>query len=168
MRQVCLRIATVWQRCSCSVNSRESIADKQLVQVVTVCRDNDCIVSPVRAATECTPPACVDGEWFCKRPPSELACFFAYLKHCVSTDSKVGGLLRDPVRINALLLRCIDKVDSKNHLFLVWQKGRGSCLRRSIVVTCSRQAAVSAFCSTESQFGNRCEVESAQRKVIRA
>ena len=75
------------------VDSRESIAHKQFVQVVTVCRDNGCVVSPIRAASECTPPACVGREWFCKRTLCELACFFAYLKRRFSTDSEIGALL---------------------------------------------------------------------------
>ena len=153
MRQVCPRIATIRQRCSRPVNSRQSIAHKQLVQVVTVCRDNDCVVSPNRAASERTPPARVGREWFCKRPLCELACFVAYLKHRVSTDSKVCGLLRDPVCINALLLRCIDKVEPKNHLFLVCAKGRGSCLRRSIVVTCKRSRRVAGKAERVERFG---------------
>jgi hypothetical protein len=42
------------QRCSRAVDSRKSRAHKQLVQVASVCRDDDCVVSPNRAAAECT------------------------------------------------------------------------------------------------------------------
>src|SRR4029453_781461 len=94
--QGCPRNATIRQRCSRPVNSRESIGHKQLVQVVTVRRDNDCVVSPIRAASEGAPPARIGREWLFKRPLCELACFVAYLKRRVSTDSKVCGLLRDP------------------------------------------------------------------------
>jgi hypothetical protein len=37
-RQICPRIATIRQRCSRAVDSRESRAHKQLVQVASVCR----------------------------------------------------------------------------------------------------------------------------------
>jgi hypothetical protein len=41
---------------------------------------------------------------------------------CSKRGSPRSGLLGDPVCINALLLRRIDKVEPKNHLFLVSQK----------------------------------------------
>ena len=57
-----------------AVDSRKSRADKQLVQVASVCGGDDCVISPNRAAAECTPPPCVDRERLCERLFCELAC----------------------------------------------------------------------------------------------
>jgi hypothetical protein len=85
------------------------------------CTWHNCVISPNRAASECTPPACVDRERLCERLFCEFACFVAYLNYRVSTDSKICGLLSDAVCVNALLLRRVYKVEPKNHLLLVWQ-----------------------------------------------
>jgi hypothetical protein len=77
MREIFAGVPTIWQRRSCPVNSCQSIAHKQFVQVVTVCRDNDCIVA---SWSENLPPTCVDRERLCKsacrecfRLPAEFA-----------------------------------------------------------------------------------------------
>jgi len=119
-RQICPRIATIRQRCSRAVNSRKSRAHKQLVQVASVCRDDDCVISPNRAAAECTPPACVDRERLCERLFCELACLAANLNGRIRSDAKIRGLLRDAVCVNSLFFWRVYKVEPKNQLFLVW------------------------------------------------
>jgi len=70
-----------------------------------------------------------------------------------STDSKVCGLLRDPVCINALLLRCIDKVESKKLPLSDRVKRRGSYRCRSMVGTCKRSRRVAGKAARVERFG---------------
>jgi hypothetical protein len=88
---------------------------------VTVCRDNDCVVTPDCAASERTPPARVDRERLCERPFRELACLAAKLNGRIRSDAKIRGLLRDAVCVNSLFFWRVYKVEPKNHLFSVWQ-----------------------------------------------
>jgi hypothetical protein len=121
MRQICPRVATIRQRCSCAVDSRKSRAHKQLVQVASVCRDDDCVISPNRATAECTPPACVDRERLCESLFCELACRAANLNGRIRSDAEIRGLLRDAICVNSLFFWRVYKVEPKNHLFSVWQ-----------------------------------------------
>jgi hypothetical protein len=61
-RQICPRIATIRRPCSRAVNSRE-----QLVQVASVRRQQNCIISQQRAAAKRKPPACLNRERLCER-----------------------------------------------------------------------------------------------------
>src|SRR6266480_3026386 len=62
MRAIFAGVATVWQRCASPINSCQSGADKQFVQVTTACGYDDCIVARSKSA----PPTCVDRERLCK------------------------------------------------------------------------------------------------------
>jgi hypothetical protein len=88
---------------------------------VSVCRDDDCVISPNRATAQCTPPACVDRERLCERLFCELACLAANLNGRIDSDPKICGLLRDAVCVNSLFFWRVYKVEPKNQLRLVWQ-----------------------------------------------
>jgi hypothetical protein len=120
-RQICPRIATIRQGRSRAVNSRQPRAHKQVIQVVSVRREDDCVISRQRAAAKREPPACLNRERLCERPLCELACLVSYLRRRVRADAEIGGLLSDAVCVNALLLRRVHKVEPKNDLFAVWQ-----------------------------------------------
>jgi hypothetical protein len=140
MCEICPRVTIIRQRCSRAVDSRKSRAHKQLVQVPSVCGDDDCVISPDRAAAECTPPACVDRERLCERLFCELACLAANLNGRIRSDAKISGL-----RKLALLLACLQSRAEKSPLSGL-AKGRGSCLRRSTAAAYrrSRRAAGTA------------------------
>jgi hypothetical protein len=63
MREIFAGVPTVWQRCASPINSCQSGADKQFVQVTAAWGYDDCIVA---SWSKNFPPTCVDREWLCK------------------------------------------------------------------------------------------------------
>jgi hypothetical protein len=121
MREICPRVTSIRQRCSRAVNSRQPRAHKQLVQVASVCRDDDCVISPNRAAAKGTPPTRVNRERLCERLFCELACLAANLDGCIRANAEICCLFCDAVCVNSLFFWRVYKVEPKNQLFLVWQ-----------------------------------------------
>jgi hypothetical protein len=112
--EICPRVTTIGRRCSRAVDSRKSRAHKQLVQVVSVCRDDDCVISPNRAAAKGTPPTRVNRERLCERLFCELACLAANLDGCIRANAEICCLFCDAVCVNSA---CLQSRAEKSALF---------------------------------------------------
>jgi hypothetical protein len=101
VREIGARVAAIRQRCSCAVNARQSRTDKQLIQVVSIRRQHDCIITRKIAAAQREPPACLNRERFCERLLREFACLASNFNRCIRANSEIRGLLSDAVCVNA-------------------------------------------------------------------
>ena len=115
-REIFRRIPAIVERRAGAVDASEPVLGQQLVQVASVCGDDDDVVSPKLRATQGAAPARPDGERCGKLLCGERGGFVGQFDGLLFGDAEIRGLLGDPVALRGFRLGRVHEIQPRHNL----------------------------------------------------